>query len=111
MEKTTEETIKEKSQKLEHVKKYNRDYYHAHKNASECEHCKNTYASVSALMRHQVRNVKCQLIHERETRKKPHKLLEARETADASPSSGSRPEQEAELSLNFSQLLRDLLGK
>ena len=101
MEKTTEETIKETSQhKLEHVRKYNRDDYHAHKKASECEHCKKTYASVSALRRHQMRNIKCQLLHERETREKLHKLLQARETAEASSSSsGSRPEQEEELSL------------
>ena len=84
---TTEETIKETSQqKLEHVKKYNRDYYHAHKKASECEHCKKTYSSVSALRRHQVRNIKCQLLHERNTREKLQKLLQARETADASSS-------------------------
>ena len=68
MEKPTEEAIKETSQqKLEHVKQYNRDYYHAHKKASECEHCKKTYSSVSALRRHQVRNIKCQLVHERNT--------------------------------------------
>ena len=32
-------------------KKYNRDYYHAHKKASDCEHCKKSYSSVSALRR------------------------------------------------------------
>ena len=64
MEKATEEAIKETSQqKLNHVRKYNRDYDHAHKKASECEHCKKTYSSVSALRRHQVRNIRCQLIH------------------------------------------------
>ena len=52
-------------------------------------------------------NIKCQLLHEREAREKLHKLLQARETAEASSSSGSRPEQEEELSLTFSQLLRD----
>ena len=36
MEKTTKATIKDTSQqKLEHVRKYNRDYDHAHKTASE----------------------------------------------------------------------------
>ena len=77
METTTEEAIKETSQqKLEHVKKYNRDYYHAHKKASECEHCKKTYSSVNALRRHQLRNIKCQLVPERNTIEKLNKLLE-----------------------------------
>ena len=65
MEKTTEETIKEKSQKIEHVKKYNRDYYHARKKASDCEHCKKTDSIVNALKRHQMRRIKCQLLHKR----------------------------------------------
>ena len=43
MENTTE-AISEKAttkqqQKVAELKRYNRDYYHAHKNASECEHC------------------------------------------------------------------------
>ena len=54
---TTTETISEeaaaKQKRIEELRKYNRDYYHAHKKASECEHCKNTFSSVSALRRHQ----------------------------------------------------------
>ena len=35
----TEETINEKAlKKLDHVKKCNRDFYHAHKKASDCVH-------------------------------------------------------------------------
>ena len=109
MEKTTEETIKEKSQKLEHVKKYNRDYYHARKKASDCDHCTKTYSSVSALRRHQVRNIKCQLLHEGNTREKLQRLLQARGIADASASTPS--EQEEELTLKFSKLLADYVGK
>ena len=86
------------------------EYYHTHKKASECEHCKKTYSSVSAQRRHQVRNIKCQLLHEREAREKFHKLLHARGTAEAPSSSGSRPEQEEELSFKFSQLLRKSWG-
>ena len=110
MEKTTEEAIKETlQQKLEHVRKYNRDYYHAHKKASECEHCKKTYSSVSALRRHQVRNIKCQLLHERNTREKLQRLLQARGIADASASTPS--EQEEYLTLKFSKRLADYVGK
>ena len=54
---TTTETISEeaaaKQKRIEELRKYNRDYYHAHKKASECEHCKKTFSSVSALRRHQ----------------------------------------------------------
>ncbi|MFM7982616.1 MAG: hypothetical protein ACKPKO_25165, partial [Candidatus Fonsibacter sp.] len=37
-----------------------RDYYHAHKKESECEHCKKTFSSVSALRRHQAKTTKVQ---------------------------------------------------
>ena len=40
---TTTETISEeaaaKQKRIEELRKYNRDYYHAHTKASECEHC------------------------------------------------------------------------
>ena len=125
MEKTTEETIKEKSQKLEHVKKYNRDYYHARKKASDCDHCTKTYSSVSALRRHRVRNIKCQLVHERSTIEKFKKLLDERNIIEKlnklldkknvienawgteQASSSIRPEQEEALSLRFSQIIAD----
>ncbi|MFM7985244.1 MAG: hypothetical protein ACKPKO_38590, partial [Candidatus Fonsibacter sp.] len=42
-----------KQKRIEELRKYNRDNYHAHKKASECEHCKKTFSSVSALRRHQ----------------------------------------------------------
>ncbi len=42
-----------KQNRIEELRKYNRDYYHAHKKASDCEHCKKTFSSVSALRRHQ----------------------------------------------------------
>jgi hypothetical protein len=52
-----------------------------------------------------VRNIKCQLLHERNTREKLKRLLQARETADASSSTPS--EQEEELTLKSSKLLAD----
>ena len=116
MEKPTEETIKEQSQQqLEHDKKYNRYYYHAHNNASICDHCNKTYSSFSALRRHQIRNSKCHLLHERETRAKFQKMLQERFIAHEQEEDGSnktsRPEQEEELSLKLSQLLRVDLTK
>ena len=62
--------------------------------------------SVSALRRHQVRNIRCQLLHERNTREKLQKLLQARDTADAS--SSIPPEQEEPL--KFSKLFADVGG-
>ena len=54
---TITETISEeaaaKQKRIEELRKYNRDYYHANKKASDCEHCKKTFSSVSALRRHQ----------------------------------------------------------
>ena len=35
--------------------------------ASECEHCKKTFSSVSALRRHQAKNLKCKLLQATET--------------------------------------------
>ncbi|MFM7980108.1 MAG: hypothetical protein ACKPKO_12410 [Candidatus Fonsibacter sp.] len=56
MENTTEPINEEattKQNKIEEFRKYNRDYDHTHKKASECEHCKNTFSSVRLLRRHQ----------------------------------------------------------
>ena len=64
----SEEAAAIQQQKLEELRKYNRDYYyHAHKKASECEHCKKTFSSVSALRRHQGKNLKCKLLQATET--------------------------------------------
>ena len=52
----SEEAIAIQQHKLAELRKYNRDYDHAHKKASECEHCKTTFSSVSALRRHQGKN-------------------------------------------------------
>ncbi|MFM7981517.1 MAG: C2H2-type zinc finger protein, partial [Candidatus Fonsibacter sp.] len=35
--------------------------------ASECEHCKKTFSRVSALRRHQAKNLKCKLLQATET--------------------------------------------
>ena len=68
---TTTETISEeaaaKQKRIEELRKYNRDYYHAHKKASDCEHCKKTFSSVSALRRRQGKNLKCKLLQATET--------------------------------------------
>ncbi len=54
---TTTEPVSEeataKQKRIKELRKYNRDYDHAHKKASECERCKKTFSSVSALRRHQ----------------------------------------------------------
>ena len=63
----SEEAAAIQKQKLEELRKYNRDYYHAHKKASECEHCKKIFSSVSALRRHQGKNLKCKLLQATET--------------------------------------------
>ena len=47
---------------IDALRKYHREYYHATKQGVECEHCKHTYASQSAYVRHQRRNQKCLLI-------------------------------------------------
>ena len=61
---TTTETISEeaaaKQKRIEELRKYNRDYYHAHKKASECEHCMKTFSRVSALRRHQSKKTQMQ---------------------------------------------------
>ena len=52
---------------LETLKKeYHREYYHAHKKPTDCEHCKKTFSSVSARNRHPTRNIHCQLQQVRE---------------------------------------------
>ena len=70
-ETTTTETISEdaaaKQKRIEELRKYNRDYYHAHKKTSDCEHCKKTFSSVSALRRHQGQKRKCKLLQATET--------------------------------------------
>ena len=48
-------------EKLDIIRAYNRNYYHAHKQDSDCEFCGKTYSSKSALVRHQQRNLKCQI--------------------------------------------------
>ena len=64
----SEEEAAKQQQKLAELRRYNREYYHAHKKkASECEHCKKTLSSVSALRRHQVQNLKCKLLQATET--------------------------------------------
>ena len=62
-----EEEAAKQQQKLAELRRYNREYYHAHKKASECEHCKKVFSSVSALRRHQVKNLKCKLLQATET--------------------------------------------
>jgi transposase-like protein len=44
------------------LRKYHREYYHATKQRAECEHCKHTFTSQSAYVRHQRRNQKCALL-------------------------------------------------
>ncbi|MFM7983593.1 MAG: hypothetical protein ACKPKO_30135, partial [Candidatus Fonsibacter sp.] len=56
-----------KQYKVDELRKYNRDYYHAHKKASECEHCKKSFSIVNALRRHQSKNLKCKLLQATET--------------------------------------------
>ena len=63
----SEEAAAIQKQKLEELRKYNRDYDHAHKKASECEHCKKTFSSVTALRKHQAKNLKCKLLQATET--------------------------------------------
>ena len=63
----SEEATAIQQHKLAELRRYNRDYYHAHRKASECDHCKKTFSSVSALRRHQVNNLKCKLLQATET--------------------------------------------
>ena len=65
-----EEEAMKQQQKLAELRRYNREYYHGHKKASECERCKTVFSSVSALRRHQVKNLKCKLLQATETREK-----------------------------------------
>ena len=62
-----EEDATKQQQKLAELRRYNREYYHAHKKASECDHCKKVFSSVSALRGHQVKNLKCKLLQATET--------------------------------------------
>jgi hypothetical protein len=54
-------TIDIDEEKLDLLRAYNRNYYHTHKQESDCEFCGKTYSSKSALVRHQQRNLKCQI--------------------------------------------------
>ena len=64
----SEEDAAKQQQKLAERRRYNREYYHAHKKASECEHCKKVFSNVSALRRHQVKKIiKCKLLQATET--------------------------------------------
>ena len=47
---------------IDALRKYHREYYHATKQGVECEHCKHTYTSQSAYVRHMRRNQKCALL-------------------------------------------------
>ena len=71
MENTTEPISEDattiQQHKLAELRRYNRDDYHAHNKASEREHCKKTFSSVSALIRHQAKNLKCKLLQATET--------------------------------------------
>ncbi|MFM7980537.1 MAG: hypothetical protein ACKPKO_14590, partial [Candidatus Fonsibacter sp.] len=57
-----EEAATKQQHKVEELRKYNRDYDHAHTNASECEHCKKTASIVSAVRRRQAKHFKCKLM-------------------------------------------------
>ncbi len=63
----SEEEAAKQQQKLAELRRYSREYYHAHKKASECEHCKKVFSSISALRRHQGKNLKCKLLQATET--------------------------------------------
>ena len=73
MQNTTNEPLSEEEeaakqqQQIAELRRYNREYDHAHKKASECEHCKKVFSSVSALRRHQGQNLKCKLLQATET--------------------------------------------
>ena len=56
----SEDKAAKQQQRVAELRRYNRDYYHAHKKASECEHCKKTFSSVNALMRHQAKTPQVQ---------------------------------------------------
>ena len=64
---TTDEVVKVRLVKgkpvadVDALRKYHREYYRATKQGVEREHCKHTYTSQSAYVRHVRRNQKCQL--------------------------------------------------
>ena len=67
-EQISEEEASQQQQRLAELRRYNREYYHAHKKASACEHCKKILSSVNALRRHQVtKKLKCKLLQATET--------------------------------------------
>ena len=63
----SEEAATIQQHELAELRRYNREYYHAHKKTSDCEHCKKTFSSVSALRRHQVKNLRCKLLQATDT--------------------------------------------
>ena len=63
----SEEEAAKQQQRIMELRRYNREYYHAHKKPSECEHCHKIFSSVSALRRHHVKNLKCKLLQATET--------------------------------------------
>ena len=65
-----EEEATTQRQRFAELRRYNRDYDHAHKKASECVHCEKTFSSVSALRRHQAKNLKRKLLQATETIRK-----------------------------------------
>ena len=56
----SEEEAAKQQQRIMELRRYNREYYHAHKKPSECEHCHKIFSSVSALRRHQVKKPQVQ---------------------------------------------------
>ena len=56
----SEEEAAKQQQNIMELRRCNREYYHAHKKPSECEHCKKIFSSVSALRRHQVKTPQVQ---------------------------------------------------
>ena len=63
MQNTTTEALSEEEaakqqQNLAELRRYNGEYYRAKNKASESEHCKKTFSSVSALRRHQAKTKK-----------------------------------------------------
>ena len=48
---------------IEHRRKYQREYYHAHsKKPSSCEFCEKIFSSKSALIRHKSKNMTCEML-------------------------------------------------
>ena len=72
MQNTTTEPLNEEEatkqqQKLAELRRYNREYDHAHKKRRRNASTVRTFSSVSALRRHQVKNLKRKLLQATET--------------------------------------------